>query len=31
MPIMERNIALNNLQASVTAAELDWYVSDLHA
>ena len=28
MPIMERNIALNNLQASVTAAELDWYVSD---
>jgi predicted nicotinamide N-methyase len=28
MPIMERNIALNNLQANVTAAELDWYVSE---
>jgi hypothetical protein len=23
---MERNIALNNLQSNVTAAELDWYV-----
>jgi hypothetical protein len=30
IPIMERNIALNSLQSSVTAAELDWYDTSTH-